>query len=222
MFKQEIAEAAPIVNETLKSLLVWVTTRGREGADLRTAVNGVRVNILELLRNNTLGPPLANCFQLAQTTGATLANIESVRITAAEQIATLPGSILIRDSLIQLCFVTQARILAVTEFVSREDVERVRATFNVNFAAMEEKLADDMDAMTYRAVVELHAAVSFFLVETARPLPRMLRFRFNLPLPSLVIAQKLYHDASRADELRLENKIVHPGFCQRSGRALSN
>ena len=87
---------------------------------------------------------------------------------------------------------------------------------------MQDDIADRMDAMTFRAIIELHAAVSFFLIETARPLPRMMTFRFNLPLPSLTIAQKLYYDASRADELRQENKIIHPAFCQLRGRALSN
>jgi prophage DNA circulation protein len=59
------------------------------------------------------------------------------------------------------------------------------------------------------------------LVETARPLPRMLNYRFYLTMPNVVMAHRLYADASRADELRNENKIVHPAFCPRQGRALS-
>jgi len=222
MFKQEIIEAAPIVEATLTALLTWITTRGREGVDLRTAVNNVRVNTLELLRNDTIGPPLATCFQLAQTTGASLADIESVRLVAVAGAPTLPGSILIRDALIQFCLVTQARILAATNFVSRQDVQKARDMLNASFATMEEDLADRMDAMTYRAIVELHAAISFYLVETARPLPRMMNYRFNMPLSTLVMAQKLYADAGRADELREENRVVHPLFCPRYGRALSN
>jgi len=222
MFKGDVDEAAPIVNATLAALLTWAPTRGREGADLRAAINDVRANVLELLHNDAIGPPLAECFQLAQTTGVSMEQIESVRTTAAAKIPITVGAIMVRDSLIQLCLVTQARILAAMEFGSREDVDRIRAMLNASFQSIEEVLTDRMDSMTYRAVIELHAAVSFFLVETARPLPRMLNFRFNLPLPTLAIAQKLYHDAGRADELRVENKVVHPAFCRRSGRALSN
>jgi prophage DNA circulation protein len=40
-------------------------------------------------------------------------------------------------------------------------------------------------------------------------------------MPSVALAHRLYADASRADELRNENKIVHPAFCLRDGRALS-
>jgi prophage DNA circulation protein len=60
------------------------------------------------------------------------------------------------------------------------------------------------------------------LIATARPLPRMLNFVFFEPLPSLVIAYRLYDDASRCDEVREENKIVHPAFCPQAGQALSN
>jgi prophage DNA circulation protein len=60
------------------------------------------------------------------------------------------------------------------------------------------------------------------LVQTALPLPRMLQYQFAQILPSLVMAYKLYDDASRADEVRDENKIVHPAFCPLAGEALSS
>jgi prophage DNA circulation protein len=49
----------------------------------------------------------------------------------------------------------------------------------------------------------------------------MLNYRFNQPLPTLVMAYRLYADASRGDELRYENAIVHPAFPPMMGRALS-
>jgi prophage DNA circulation protein len=78
-----------------------------------------------------------------------------------------------------------------------------------------------MDQMTYRALVELHAAIIFHMIETARPLPRMLTFKFAEPMPSLQVAHRLYYDAGRADELRTENKVVHPAFMLPTGQALS-
>ena len=75
--------------------------------------------------------------------------------------------------------------------------------------------------MTFQALIALHGAVTNHLVTTARPLPRMLNFQFFEPLPSLVMAYKLYDDASRCDELREENKVVHPAFCPPTGQALS-
>lgn len=222
MFRLDAIEAVPIVNSTLEALLAWVPTRGNEGATLRSEVNNVRANSLQLLAADAIGPPLANCFRLSREAGASLKQIEHVRATAAANEPELVGAVMIRDALIQFCLETQARILGDMEFVSRDDVDEVRTILNAAFDAIEEDIADRMDAMTYRALIELHAAVSFFLIETARPLPRMLNYQFNLPLPSLAIAQKLYYDASRADELRRENKIIHPAFCALRGRALSN
>jgi prophage DNA circulation protein len=64
--------------------------------------------------------------------------------------------------------------------------------------------------------------VTQHLVETARPLPRMVKFRFYAAsIPTLVASYKLYDSAARADELLHENKVVHPLFMKRTGKALS-
>jgi len=100
-------------------------------------------------------------------------------------------------------------------------VDALREQMNDVFGFIEEAAADAMDQMTFRAVTELHAAVIYYLVQTARPLPRMLSYAFADVLPSLVLAYRLYADAGRADELRAENKIIHPAFSLREGLALS-
>ena len=89
------------------------------------------------------------------------------------------------------------------------------------FNLLEEIAADTMDQATFWQLVELQAATVNHLVATARPLPRMVNYQFAAPLPSLVIAYRLYADASRGDQVVAENKIVHPAFCPPLGRALS-
>jgi prophage DNA circulation protein len=79
-----------------------------------------------------------------------------------------------------------------------------------------------MDQMSYRGLVELHAGIIAFLVQTARPLPAMLQFSFAQSMPTLTMSNRLYYDASRADELRAENKVVHPLFMLSTGQALSS
>ena len=49
----------------------------------------------------------------------------------------------------------------------------------------------------------------------------MIGYQFAEVLPTLVISYRLYGDASRADEVRDENEIVHPAFCPTIGQALS-
>jgi prophage DNA circulation protein len=92
---------------------------------------------------------------------------------------------------------------------------------NATFATLENIVADAMDSLLYMALIRLNAATTHFLTETARPLPRMLAFRFAAPLSTLVAAHRLYDDAGRADELRQENKVVHPAFMKQEGVALS-
>jgi prophage DNA circulation protein len=221
MFKVDAKEAAPIVIATLDAMLTWAPTRGRPGSDLRTAIGDIKAHIEALLQGDRIGPPLLNCFELANKTGMTLSQMNQVHATAAAQTATLPGAIVIKDALIEFALAAEAKIIADMDFVSREDVELVKNHINAAFAPLEEEVADQMDAMTYRAIISLHAAITFHLYETARPLPEMLRFRFGISMPTLLIAQRLYADAGRADELRLENKVVHPAFMLPNGRALS-
>ena len=82
-------------------------------------------------------------------------------------------------------------------------------------------IADEMALVTYKTLVALHAAVTFHLYETARPLPQMLNYSFGTPRPTLVLSHRLYDTAARADQLREENKVVHPAFAPRAGRALA-
>lgn len=222
MIKTDAIEARVILDTTLLSLLSWADTKGRSGSDLRTAVGDVRAYALPILQNDLLDVPLIQCFNLALISGITLEQIETVRRTAAAQPAVSEGAVLTRDTLIQIALATAGSIIANMTFTSRQDVDRIKLAINRAFEDIEETIANQLDAMTWRAIVKLHAAISFHLYETARPLPRMLNYRFYQSLPSVALAHRLYVDASRADELVAENKIVHPGFCLREGQALSS
>jgi prophage DNA circulation protein len=221
MFKDQAKEAAPIMQRALYMLLGAAPTRGRSGSDLRLACGDLIARAESLIQADAAGPPLLKCFELAQTTGISQKQLSAVRSKVQEERPLSVGAIMIKNSIMRFSLATEALINIGTTFVSREDVDALKLTMNEAFQTAEEIAADDMDAMTYRALIELHAAVTSYLVNTARPLPRMLRFRFAAPMPSLIVAQRLYYDASRADELRAENKVVHPAFQRPTGRALS-
>jgi prophage DNA circulation protein len=221
MFKADAEEAAPIVNAAIDALLSWLPTSGRPGFDARQACGDMRANCLSYLRTDTLGPPLSNCFELARLTGMNLQQMDAVRAAAAAQGARLVGAIVVRDACIELALAEMSRIIINMVFASREDVDTVQLMINAAFAPVQEEVADQMDALTFRSLVGLHAAITAYLVDTARPLPRMLTWRFGRTWPTLVLSHKLYADAGNADLLRQENKIVHPAFAPTSGRGLS-
>jgi hypothetical protein len=222
MFKADAEEAVPICTRVLGHMLQLIATRGRSGADVRTAVGDFLVDAEALFRNDLAGPPLADVFDAARLAGITLAQLDAVRAKAVVETPKTIGAMLVKNSLINFTLATEGLILVDTRFVSREDANAMKLKMNDAFAPMEEIAADDMDQMTYQALVRLRAAITFFLIETARPLPRMLRFQFGTVLPTLVMAYRLYSDAARADELRMENKVVHPAFMRPIGQALSN
>lgn len=214
-------EATPIMQRALRALLTAAPTRGRPGSDLRTACGSLTLNAEVLIASDKAGPPLANCFNLALKTGATQKQLSYVRSTMMEEAPKSVGAILITNAIIQMCLASEGQVIAGMTFVTRSDVDQLKQLMNEAFGAAEETAADAMDAMTYQALVKLHAAITAYLVETARPLPRLIRFQFAAPMPTLQVAQRLYYDASRADELRAENHVVHPAFAPSSGRALS-
>jgi hypothetical protein len=215
-------EAAPIAQRMLTHLNGAVPAKGRAGSDARSAIGDARANALALIVDDAMGPPLNECFRLALAAGASWQQIDTVRYWIAQEAPVTLGGKLLKNSAIRLCLSTTARIIARMSFVSRQDVNAIKAQLYEPFQDAIEVAADDMDQMTFQTLVGLHGAVTNHLVNTARPLPRMVGFEFFAPLPSLVVAYRLYDDASRADELREENKVVHPAFCQPTGIALSS
>jgi prophage DNA circulation protein len=223
MYKADVNEAVPICQRVLSYALTTVATRGRPGSDVRTAIGSFIANAPTLLRNDQAGPPLADVFDKLMAAGITLPQLAAVRAQAELEAPLTVGALLVKNSLIHFTYSTGGFVLVNTTFTSRDDVDRVRQQMNDAFAVMEEVAADDMDQEIFQALIRLHAAIMFYLIETARPLPRMLNFQFASPsLPTLIIAYRLYADARRADELRAENKVVHPAFARPFGRALSN
>jgi hypothetical protein len=214
MKRADATEAAEIVNRMMVNLATCIPSRGRPGSDARVAIGYVRANALTLLTNDAIGPPLDAAFDTTYEAGATLVQV------GKEQPVTL-GAVLVTQAGINLCLATEGRIISGMTFVSRQDVEVIKQSMILPFGDAEEKAADEMDAMMFQALIGLHATITNHLVTTAMPLPRMIGYRFFEPIPSLVMAYRLYNDASRADDVRDENKVVHPAFCPMTGLALS-
>jgi len=221
MKKSDLSEAVGVVQRMLTALESIIMDTAAAGMAAKVAIGQTWTDAAYLIGNGTIGPGLDNCFDLVRQAGCTLGQMEMVRVqTAAENPKGLPAT-WVMDSGIQMALAHEGRIISATIFTSRQDVDALLAAIQQPFTDAEERAADTMDPMIYRALVQLHAAVVNHLVQTARPLPMMLAYEFADVQPSLVISQRLYGDASRYDEIRNENKIVHPAFCPPTGVALS-
>jgi prophage DNA circulation protein len=222
MKSSDVREAANIVRVAISLLLGTSNNQpGRAGSDLHYACGDMAANAEAYITNNQIAPKLAYCFNQARLTGATMDEFNQIREAL---LAETPVSLL--AALMQqacVAFSLQQLALAVTAitFTSRQDVDALVPQINAAFDQAEEVAADEMALVTYRTLVALHAATTFNLYQTAQPLPQMIAFQFAAIRPTLIQSYRLYADASRADELRAENKVVHPAFAPLTGRALS-
>jgi prophage DNA circulation protein len=218
----EVNEAADIIRVAIDMLeATSVKQIGRQGSDLRRACGDMKANAEKYIVANVIAPKLAYCFDQARVTGATLDQLNRIREAMVAETPVALVSVLMTQSCIAFSLQQMALALIAITFTSREDVVAMRQELNAAFKASEEVAADAMAQETYITLVQLHAAVMFHLYETARPLPQMLNFEFKAVQPTLIQSYRLYADADRADELRAENKVVHPAFPPRMGLALS-
>jgi hypothetical protein len=221
MEKPDAIEAEGIVQRLLANLLGCITDKAQAGIQAKMVIGWVAANARMLLYYDQMGLPLDTCFDAVRQAGCDLPHMDEIRVLLDVETPTTLGATMIRDRSIMFALCQQGKIISNMTFVSRQDVDDLINAIQIPFNAAEEVAADTMDQMDYQGIIELRAAIVNYLVSTSRPLPSMLTYQFAKPLPSLVISHRLYGDASRYDEIRAENKIVHPAFCPVVGQALS-
>jgi prophage DNA circulation protein len=106
--------------------------------------------------------------------------------------------------------------------VSYEDAAALRLALT---AALDSEITAAGDAgedATYGALKTLRSAVVQDLTVRGASLPSVVSVVLGLPMPALAIAQRLYCDASRSDEITARSGAVHPAFCPVSFQALTS
>jgi prophage DNA circulation protein len=153
--------------------------------------------------------------------GVRLEHMEKVRVHLLGEVPI--GNVMqaVLEFCIRAALRQDSRIIRDMVFKSRNEVETIIGQMHAAFTQAEEVVADQLASETYRLLVTMHASVTRFLVEQARPLPRIINYSVAGNMPSLALAVKIYGDASRAAELIVENNVIHPLFMPPTGRALS-
>jgi len=222
MKSSDVREAADIVRVAISMLLQTSNNQvGRLGSDLRHACGDMAANAESYITYNTIAPKLAYCFNQARLTGATVDEFNRIQEAMVAETPVSLVAVLMTQACVGFSLQQLSLALIAVTFTSRQDVDAIIPEINTAFGQAEEVAADAMALVNYRTLIALHAATTFYLYQTAQPLPQMLDFQFAAIRPTLVQSYRLYADASRADELRMENKDVHPAFAPRIGRGLS-
>jgi prophage DNA circulation protein len=131
-----------------------------------------------------------------------------------------------RDAMAAACrraaLVSLARASASYQPVSYNDAAALRLSLA---AALDTEITAAGDAgedATYTALKALRAAVVQDLTVRGASLPSVVTVSLRAPLPSLAVAQFLYCDASRSDEIAAAAGAIHPAFCPISFQALAS
>lgn len=217
----DIKEAVSILRRGLPYIKAAGSPAGLPGADLGQAIGILDAGAEQSIRGGTVGTDLAECFGLAKGSGATFESMMSVHAAVVAETPISPIAVIVTRALVQQSIVATSQIVAEILFTSRQQVEDYRARLSDAFDRAEVDAADDADAFSYQTLVSLHAAMVRDMTARARPLPLMVSYQFPKRRPTLWIANRLYGDGGRGDELLQENKVVHPLFSPASGRALS-
>ena len=222
MKANERDEATAVVNAVVADLVnTCKVDPGRAGSIFRVACGDILADAASLINAAQIATPLAGVFDLARQAGATFKQIDSVRADTAAIATTYFSATSVKNTCIRLALVQCARILAATDLTSRPQVDAYIDGMNDAFDGAEETAAASLDQAAYRSIIALHAAVTFDLTTRERTLPTIVVYNFPLPRPALWIANRLYGDAAREDDLIAENMPVHPAFMQSPVRALS-
>ena len=131
-----------------------------------------------------------------------------------------------RDAMAAACrraaLVSLARASAAYQPSSYDDAAALRVALA---AALDSEITAAGDAgedASYTALKALRSAVVQDLTVRGASLPSIVTVNMQLPLPSLVIAHRLYLDASRSDQIAAESGAIHPAFCPTTFQALAS
>lgn len=223
MTVDELDEASTILAAMMKALSgTLVGASGAAAANLFYAIGDILANGDAFLQAAALGTPLATAFALSVTAGATVPDMELVRLAMAAQTPMTSAAIAVTNAGIQFALAAEVQILAATTFASTQDVDAALTAINDAFDPAEEYAADNHDPTVFQALIGAHAACVQDLTARARPLPKLVTYATGRPVTSHALAYRLYGDATRCDELRAENRVIHPAFMPATGIALSD
>jgi len=210
--KRAIDETTDIITLMLDALLASVISFGITTPTLRRQIGFVKASVGKLIDSNSLGMELAACFTQARLAGASLPGLENVRKLTTAETPYYDLAVLAKLTGIVLCLVEESNTIADMVFASRSDAEKMMLRADVITEEIKLDVAELLDGLAYQNVVALSAALIMHLAATERQLPLIVSFDMNARLPSLYLANYLYGDADRSEELILENKVVHPAF----------
>jgi hypothetical protein len=219
--RTEYGEAFDITTRMMAALVQFAPSSSHAGAMMRMEIGKFLGQFYGYIHDGTIGTEMLACFNAARDAGATVNSMDGVREQALlEAPYFLLGNAIVNAGIL-FSFSIEAQIIVKATFDSREQVDRLMDAMTTVVEDIKLAKSNAFDAGDYQNFVALSASLFQHLSATERQLPRVVAYHMAVNLPALALANRIYSDASRSDELVAENKTVHPAFMQRDGIALS-
>ncbi|MGV1793847.1 hypothetical protein [Rhizobium sp. A37_96] len=221
MTRAELNEAVAIVQNTADNLSALALGTTDEGAALNRACTTLKQDAKSLLQSASIGSTALAAFAAATAASVTADQFYAIRLTISALVPSYAAGITMRQMLLRMCIAEESRAVSNAVLSSRSEAEALLARMVDDLVAIEDYAADHLESEAYQAFIALHGAVAYDLSQRASQLPKMTTYTFGKRRTALTLANVLYGDASRANEIINENGPVHPAFMPNRIRALT-
>lgn len=222
MISDQIDEAIGLIDGMLDLLQRSVNSpQGRPAYQLRSSIGYLRANAEKSIKQRTIGTDIGACFNAAIAAGAIPERLESVRRYLLDTPAQGEVGQLIGGYSILMCL-SAISIQGMTVTYRNQDEAMAAMAYTQGiFQQAKDAVADQTPVAVYNALNKLAATATRYLSSIKLQLPRVLTYRTMTTLPALTLSNLIFRTGDRSDEIVDENSIVHPAFCPRELRVLS-
>jgi len=195
-----------------------------EANEARRLINKLRNSSSEALRGTTLGQDLRDIHEAVFNAQATYSGVEAARQYLMSQIRTksLHAQVTLRTCLMMCLGIESEIIVSRIVFKTRDDVQQAIIHVRDIFESARMIGLEEADVLIYQALTALGGAVINHLATVNLQLPRFVQWTTQIPMPALYLANRIYADTKRYEEIITENRVVHPAFCPINLKVLSN
>lgn len=114
--------------------------------------------------------------------------------------------------IVVLCTGAMASVAADSSPASTDEAEEIIQRVSVQLDAALVLAADRADDDMYNALLSVRSAFLSTMSDRSSGLSELIQVTTAQPLPALTLANRLYQDATRTDELVQEARVPHPAF----------
>jgi len=190
----------------------------------RALIYNMRANADAELRGTTLGTDLQAVYDAADAAGASYTGLDATRAYLVAQAGGTPNAMtaLVIGCALNMTLAAECNAIVRMTFTNRDDVAAMLAHVSDMFEQAKQVAALSDDPAIYESVIALGGATASYLARVQLQLPRFIAFDAKAAFPSLYLAQRIYADPTRWQEIEAENGVVNPAFCPAQLRVLSN